>query len=157
MYNQIGLKEMAMGRKFKEYEKYNMSDKYKNLMFIPIILICVSLYVIGYNAVYEKNKASDPELMVVAEKQAETEETSKADAEKVIDEPIDINSATIEELTKLPNIGEKRAQAIIDLRKEMRGFRSVDEIVYVKGIGAGVAETIKEYIIVLPYNEETDR
>lgn len=146
-----------MSRKFKEYEKYNTADKYKRLMFIPIILICVSLYVIGYNAVYEKSKETDPELMVVAEKQKETEEKVESAAEKVIDEPIDINSATVEQLTKIPHIGEKRAQAIIDLRKEMRGFRSVDEIVYVKGIGTGVAETLKEYIIVLPYNEEADR
>lgn len=144
-----------MGRKFKEYDRDGMSDKYKNLMFIPIVLICISLYVIGYNAVYEKSKTNDPELMVVAEKQ--TEEVVKDNEEKAIDMIVDINSATIDQLTKLPYIGEKRAQAIIDLRKEMRGFRSVDEIVYVKGIGTGVVETIKEYITVLPYNEETDR
>ena len=92
--------------------------------------------------------------MVVAEKQQDVKEESYAEDGKenidnneyLLEALIDINSATKEELMQLPNIGEKRAQEIIDLRKEMNGFRSAEEIVYVTGIGSVVFENIREYI-----------
>ncbi len=59
---------------------------------------------------------------------------------------IDINKATINELMKLPNIGESKAKAIISYRESNGLFKSIDEIVNVKGIGASLFEQIKDYI-----------
>lgn len=145
-----------------ESKEMNVSDKYKKLMFIPVILICVSLYVIGYNVVYEKVKTKEPEMMVLAENQQQNEENANIEDETeniddykyLIENPIDINSATVEELMQLPDIGEKRAQEIINSRKEMNGFRSADEVIYVQGIGSVVFESIRKYIIALPYEGE---
>lgn len=50
-------------------------------------------------------------------------------------EVIDINSAPVEDLQRLPGIGEKRAQAIVAWREEHGPFQSVDELVQVSGIG----------------------
>jgi competence protein ComEA len=47
---------------------------------------------------------------------------------------VNINTATAEELSRLPGIGETRAQAIIAAR-EARPFRRVQEIMRVRGIG----------------------
>ena len=47
---------------------------------------------------------------------------------------VDINNAKTKELTSLKGIGKKKARAIIRYRKQ-HCFRSVDEIVNVKGIG----------------------
>ena len=47
---------------------------------------------------------------------------------------VDINSASVKELTSLKGIGTKKAEAIVMYRKA-NCFKSVDEIVKVKGIG----------------------
>lgn len=49
--------------------------------------------------------------------------------------PIDINTATVDQLETLPGIGPTLAQRIIDHREEHGPFRSVDELLDVSGIG----------------------
>jgi competence ComEA-like helix-hairpin-helix protein len=51
-------------------------------------------------------------------------------------ERLDINSATVEQLTSLPGIGPKIAQRIIQWREENGSFQTVADIKRVKGIGA---------------------
>lgn len=51
---------------------------------------------------------------------------------------IQINSATLEELTALKGIGEAKAKAIIQYRTTNGKFNSVDDLIKVKGIGASV-------------------
>jgi competence protein ComEA len=48
---------------------------------------------------------------------------------------VDLNSAGLSELTKLPGIGPSRAKALLDLRTRMGGFKKVDDVMRVKGIG----------------------
>jgi competence protein ComEA len=59
---------------------------------------------------------------------------------------VNVNTATLDELTALPGIGEKRAQAILDMRKEKGGFKSVDELTEVKGIGPANLEKLRPYL-----------
>ncbi len=49
--------------------------------------------------------------------------------------PVSLNSATVEQLDTLPGVGPVLAQHIIDYRTEHGGFRSVDELREVNGIG----------------------
>jgi competence protein ComEA len=46
-----------------------------------------------------------------------------------------LNVASAEELTKLPGVGMKRAQAIVTLRAKLKRFKSATELLRVKGIG----------------------
>jgi competence protein ComEA len=61
---------------------------------------------------------------------------------------IDINQATVKELTKLPGIGKKKAEAIVAHRNENGKFKSVDDLKKVEGIGKKSLEKIKGYLMV---------
>jgi competence ComEA-like helix-hairpin-helix protein len=60
-------------------------------------------------------------------------------------EPIDINKATGDELRKLPRIGEKLSQAILDERAKAP-FKSVDDLRRVHGIGQKTIDNLRPYI-----------
>ncbi|SBS27268.1 ComE operon protein 1 [Marinomonas spartinae] len=58
--------------------------------------------------------------------------------------PLNINVATADQLAAvMSGVGEKKAQAIIDYRKEHGAFKSVDQLVKVKGIGEVLLERNK--------------
>jgi competence protein ComEA len=61
---------------------------------------------------------------------------------------VDINSATLEELDTLPEIGPKSAQDIIDYRNANGPFIKVEDIQDVPGIGPATFDTIKDLITV---------
>jgi competence protein ComEA len=61
-------------------------------------------------------------------------------------EKININTASAEELDRLPGIGKTKAQAIIDYRNQNGNFQAPEDIEKVKGIKAGSYEKIKDYI-----------
>ena len=51
--------------------------------------------------------------------------------------PLDLNAATVEELTQLPGIGEELARRIVAYRTEHGYFVTVEELTEVSGIGEG--------------------
>lgn len=61
-------------------------------------------------------------------------------------EKVNINEATIEELTTLPGIGESKAKKIIEYRESNNLFKTIEEIMNVSGIGEAMYEKIKNYI-----------
>lgn len=61
---------------------------------------------------------------------------------------LDINSATIEELTDLPGIGESLAQRIVDYREQNGPFQAVEELLNVSGIGEAKLNRIIDYVTV---------
>ena len=63
--------------------------------------------------------------------------------------PIDLNKASIEELVKLPGVGMKKAEAIVELRKK-RPFTRVTQLLEVKGIGKKTLDRLKPWVKVEP-------
>ncbi len=59
---------------------------------------------------------------------------------------VSLNSATIEELMTLPGIGESKAKLIIEYRNNNKGFKEIEEIKNVKGIGNSIYEKIKSFL-----------
>ncbi len=63
-------------------------------------------------------------------------------------EVIDVNTADIYDLQRLPGIGEKRARDIIAWRDGNGPFKTVDELTNVSGIGPAILEGLREYVSV---------
>lgn len=62
--------------------------------------------------------------------------------------PVNINTATKEQLMTLEGIGEVKAQAILDYRRENGYFYTVDELTKVTGIGDKTLDKIRASITV---------
>ena len=69
-------------------------------------------------------------------------------ASQTASQKININTASLAELQKLPRIGSSVAQRIIDFRKKNGPFKKIEEIMKVKGIGEKTFEQIKDLITV---------
>ena len=63
---------------------------------------------------------------------------------------LNLNTATKDELVALSGIGPAKAQAIIDYRTQHGGFKTVEELKDVKGIGARRFERLKSEVTVAP-------
>lgn len=61
---------------------------------------------------------------------------------------INLNTASLAELDKLPGIGPAKAQAIIDYRNAKGGFKKTSQIMNVSGIGQATYDKIKGMITV---------
>jgi competence protein ComEA len=60
--------------------------------------------------------------------------------------PVQLSTATLEQLDALPGIGPVTAQKILDYRQENGGFASVDELDAVPGIGPARMEELREVV-----------
>ena len=60
--------------------------------------------------------------------------------------PLDVNGATVEELTLLPRIGPALAARIVEERSEHGRFQTVDELERVRGIGSRTVERLRPLV-----------
>jgi competence protein ComEA len=72
--------------------------------------------------------------------------------EKIIVTPgtdrLNLNTASIKELDALPGIGEEKAKSILEFRTKYGPFRSIEDLLYVPGIGKSLFEQIRNKIFV---------
>jgi competence ComEA-like helix-hairpin-helix protein len=62
--------------------------------------------------------------------------------------PVDLNRASFEDLCLIPGIGEALAREMIAYRERRKGFRSVEEIRNVRGIGEKKYQSFKTFFII---------
>jgi competence protein ComEA len=60
--------------------------------------------------------------------------------------PINLNTASLADLDSLPRIGAATAAAIVEWRDHNGGFKSVDDLLMVKGIGQATLEALRGYV-----------
>jgi competence protein ComEA len=63
---------------------------------------------------------------------------------------LNINLASVDELDSIPGIGPQKASAIISYRDTYGGFHSVEDLLYVPGIGQSLLDSIRIYVTVEP-------
>ena len=64
--------------------------------------------------------------------------------------PLDLNRVSVEDLCLIPGIGESLAREIVTYRERRRGFRSVEELISVKGIEEKKYRALKTFFTVRP-------
>lgn len=63
--------------------------------------------------------------------------------------PLDLNQATLIDLTRLPGVGSVLAQRILDARDAAQRFGSVDDLLTVRGVGRAKLERLRPFLSVL--------
>jgi competence protein ComEA len=61
---------------------------------------------------------------------------------------VDINTASLDELTALPGIGPKKARAIVAWREKKGQFENVEQLTSVRGIGEKTLASVRAYVYV---------
>ena len=95
-------------------------------------------YTVTVEAVREEPAAPDPAL-------EETGEDGRPDS-LLPDEVINVNTADVYDLDRLPGIGPAKAEAILAYREEHGPFQSVDQLLEVSGIGEVTLENLRPYV-----------
>ena len=94
-------------------------------------------------------RLSDEQYIYIMDKdQGEVYEKDSMNEENKFDVIVNINTATKNELCKLPGIGEKTAEKIINYRTINGGFNKIDELMNVEGIGQSKFNKIKNNLTV---------
>jgi comEA protein len=62
--------------------------------------------------------------------------------------PININTATSEQLQEVPGIGPATAEKILQMRKSYGAFKSVDDLLAIRGLGPKRLEKMRKYLTV---------
>jgi comEA protein len=64
--------------------------------------------------------------------------------------PLDLNTATLEQLEQLPGIGPTTAKAIMQFREKSGPFRRVEDLRAIHGISRSKLEKLRPYVTVTP-------
>jgi comEA protein len=74
--------------------------------------------------------------------------TISANKKKPPVKPVNINRATSEELQQVPGIGPATAQKILPMRKSYGPFKSVDDLLAIRGLGQKRLDDMRKYLTV---------
>ncbi len=87
---------------------------------------------------------SKQEVLDFNERDFKKSKTDSAPREK----SINLNTANVSDFIRLPGIGQKTAQRIIEYKNSHNGFNDLKELLNVKGIGKSKLEKIEKYIFI---------
>lgn len=124
-----------------------------SLLFI-LLLVCIGLFPIGYEQIQtQKNNQT------VIKEQLCQKDTSNWPAAKrrLCAKGIYINSDTATQLESLPQIGPKRAKAIVEYRERYGPFSHLQELSRVSGIGQKTVKRIAPWIEDLSLKKHTNK
>lgn len=135
-----------------------MNTKTQTMFMIGIALLVMSgilIYVsLSTPGVYEKTKttvtqiSSSSKTATNSAKSATAASKSSDKSATAVSYPINLNTATVEELVSIDGLGESRASAIIEYRDYLGGYTSVEQIKEISGIGDATYAKLAPYLTV---------
>jgi competence protein ComEA len=105
-------------------------------MITRILMAAILGIAVSAAAVSAQNKATTPKAAATA--------TATAAA------PVNLNTATVEQLATIPGVGPRMAERIIDYRQKNGGFKKVEDLMNVSGVGEKSFLKMKPLITVTP-------
>jgi competence protein ComEA len=105
------------------------------------LLVALALALLAYHAALGQRWASRPSALEPNALRAAS---------------LDLNRADQADLLQLPGVGEGLARRILERRDQLGGFRSVDDLRSVRGIGPATLEQLRAFVHVVPYDEEEE-
>ena len=138
------------------YDKVRKSERrYAAFMFVPVYILIFGLFVFfvgqveddlgGYRSYFHTigvNRNSVTESKMPGNGKPGTVNEPNADGR------IELNYASVELLDTLPGIGPRKAEAISETRAEMNGFRTVEDLLNVEGIGEKTFGKLRPYLYI---------
>jgi comEA protein len=124
-----------------------------------VVIILAGLGVLGFNY-YQQNNAKQEDVKFASLKQQNDQlrqELAQGAAKQIVGpntqilaqnqgNKININTASADDLDKIPDVGPARAKLIIDYRSQNGGFKTIEEMKNIKGIGDKTFEKMKDLI-----------
>lgn len=115
------------------------------IILIAIIFIVIALKPLDDQALIKNTVPVSVSSNTTAAITAAASEQSSTEKEPT-DFPVNINTASVEELQKLPDIGAAKAAEIVAYREHNGNFQSKEELLNVYGIGESTLAEIYNYI-----------
>lgn len=134
-----------------------MNTKTQTMFMIGIALLVMSgilIYVsLSTPGVYKESETTAIQISSLTEaansaKSASSASKSSDNSATAVSYPINLNTATVEELTSIDGLGESRASAIIEYRDYLGGYTSVEQIKEISGIGDATYSKLAPYLTV---------
>lgn len=132
--------------KLKRYEIYVLS--------ITALLLIFTIGFFFGRSMAKSSITVSPQIQKTEHSYANTPSSDLADntsdktAIELPDAPVNINTADAALLATLPGIGETIAQRIIAYREDFGDFESIEELLYVDGIGEAKLEELRSLIVI---------
>jgi competence protein ComEA len=82
---------------------------------------------------------------------------AKSKPAPAVSTPVNLNTATAADLEALPGVGAATARLIIEHREKNGGFKKVEELMNIKGIGEKSFLKLKPMVVVSPQKAEAAR
>lgn len=101
---------------------------------IVTVILAVLLFAPGIGTAADRKTVQDP----------------PASTTKAVQQKLDLNRASPEELVGVPGIGPRAAQAIVELRLKKGSFKQIDDLLEVPGIKKKKLAKIAAYLEVVP-------
>ena len=128
--------------------------KKPQIPILVVVTIAFAAFTLGF--FFGRNQNQNPVQLSVSPQMTApristipTETEAPPDSkEPAVHFPIDLNSATMEELMALPGIGETYAQRILDYREKNGPYRAVEELLNVDGIGESRLKSIYDLVTI---------
>ena len=112
---------------------------------IPVLIVMTSAFILFLTGFFfYRNYSRDSVLPVEAASQVQS--VAKYPPRRADTALVNINTATVEELSSLPGIGETLAKRIVAYRRQNGPFQETDQLLNVDGIGSGKLKAILDMI-----------